>query len=159
MTELGDLYYNGLGVAVNKQKALELYKEAADNGDENAIKTLEKIKTLSSATKSDGCFITTAVCNSFRKSDDCYELTMFRAFRDNWLKKQSDGHQLIAQYYAIAPKIVESINKSTNAAKIYLNIWNKYLKPCLSYIEQGRNEQCKSVYVQMVQDLYKKYMN
>lgn len=159
MTALGDLYYNGLGVAVNKQKALELYKEAADNGDENAIKTLEKIKTLSSATKSDGCFITTAVCNSFRKSDDCYELTMFRAFRDNWLKKQSDGHQLIAQYYAIAPKIVESINKSTNAAKIYLNIWNKYLKPCLSYIEQGRNEQCKSVYVQMVQDLYKKYMN
>lgn len=159
MTELGDLYYNGLGVAVNKQKALELYKEAADNGDENAIKTLEKIKTVSSATKSDGCFITTAVCDSFRKPDNCYELTMFRAFRDNWLKKQTDGQQLIAQYYTIAPKIVKNIDKLVDADEIYLHIWNKYLKPCLSYIEHGKNEQCKSVYVQMVQDLYKKYLN
>ena len=159
MTELGDLYYNGLGVAVNKQKALELYKEAADNGDENAIKTLEKIKTVSSATKSDGCFITTAVCDSFHKPDNCYELTMFRAFRDNWLKKQTDGQQLIAQYYAIAPKIVKNINKLADADEIYLHIWNKYLKSCLSYIEHGKNEQCKSVYVKMVQDLYKKYLN
>lgn len=159
MTELGDLYYNGLGVAVNKQKALELYKEAADNGDENAIKTLEKIKTVSSATKSDGCFITTAVCDSFHKPDNCYELTMFRAFRDNWLKKQTDGQQLIAQYYAIAPKIVKNIDKLADADEIYLHIWNKYLKSCLSYIEHGKNEQCKSVYVKMVQDLYKKYLN
>lgn len=159
MTELGDLYYNGLGVAVNKQKAIELYKKAAENGDDNAIKTLEKIKTLSNASKSDGCFITTAVCDSFHKPDNCYELTIFRDFRDNWLQKQPDGQQLIARYYAIAPKIVENISKSTNADKIYLNIWNKYLKPCLSYIEQGRNEQCKSIYMQMVNDLYKKFMN
>ena len=84
---------------------------------------------------------------------------MFRAFRDNWLKQQSGGKELIAQYYDIAPQIVKNINRLAGAERIYLNIWNKYLKPCLSYIEQGENEQCKSVYVQMVQDLYKKYMN
>ena len=84
---------------------------------------------------------------------------MFRAFRDNWLKKQTDGQQLIAQYYAIAPKIVKNIDKLADADEIYLHIWNKYLKSCLSYIEHGKNEQCKSVYVKMVQDLYKKYLN
>ena len=29
------------------------------------------------------CFVTTAVCDSFGKSDDCFELTTFRNFRDN----------------------------------------------------------------------------
>ena len=159
MTVLGNIYYTGFGVNVNKQKALELYKKAAEKGNDSAIKTLEKIKNQSNTTSSDGCFITTAVCDSFHKPDNCYELTMFRAFRDNWLKKQSDGKELIAKYYAIAPEIVNNINKFADADKIYLNIWRKYLKPCLSYIEQGKNEQCKSVYMQMVNDLYKKFIN
>lgn len=44
---------------------------------------------------SSGCYITTAVCGSFGKSDDCYELTMFRDFRDSWLRRQEDGKEII----------------------------------------------------------------
>ena len=65
----------------------------------------------SSSRKSGGCFITSAVCDSFGKPDDCYELTTFRNFRDNWLSTQPDGKNLIAQYYEIAPKIVAEIDK------------------------------------------------
>ena len=28
------------------------------------------------------CYITTATCEEYGKSDNCYELTMFRSFRD-----------------------------------------------------------------------------
>lgn len=151
MKKLANIYENGsLGVKANKARANQWYQKAADAGDKESIEKLNN---------DDGCFITTAVCNSFHKPDNCYELTMFRAFRDNWLKKQSDGKELIAKYYAIAPEIVNNINKFADADKIYLNIWRKYLKPCLSYIEQGKNEQCKSVYMQMVNDLYKKFIN
>lgn len=151
MKRLAMIYENGsLGEKVDKVEANKWYKKVVEAGNKEAIEKLNK---------SDGCFITTAVCDSFHKPDDCYELTMFRAFRDNWLKQQSGGKELIAQYYDIAPQIVKNINKLAGADKIYLNIWDKYLEPCLSYIEQGKNEQCKSIYVQMVQDLYKKYMN
>ena len=107
--------------------------------------------------KRSGCFITTAVCDTFNKPDDCHELTAFRNFRDNWLANQEDGASLIQKYYAIAPAIVEKINSLPNARAIYLAIWDEYLKPCLSYIEQKNFLACKQKYIQMVESLAEKY--
>lgn len=104
------------------------------------------------------CFITTAVCNNFGKADDCYELTTFRNFRDNWLINQSDGKSLINEYYEIAPKIVNKINQLTNSNEIYQSIWTNYLKPCLSFIENGDNQNCKNLYVDMVKNLREKVL-
>ncbi|GHU54664.1 hypothetical protein FACS1894132_09650 [Clostridia bacterium] len=58
-----------------------------------------------------GCYITTAVCTSLEKPDDCYELTLLRNFRDTFLKNQPDGETLIKPYYEDAPRIVDKINK------------------------------------------------
>ena len=102
---------------------------------------------------SGGCYITTAVCESLHKPDDCYELNAFRSFRDNWLKKQVDGESLIADYYEIAPLIVTKINNLPNATQIYKFIWQKYLNPCLKLIENGDNQTCKNLYVKMVKIL------
>jgi len=104
------------------------------------------------------CFITTAVCDSFGKADDCYELTAFRNFRDKWLALQSDGKNLIAEYYEVAPKIVEKINSLTNSAEIYKNIWSDYLQNCLKSIEVGDNVNCKKIYVEMVNALKEKFL-
>lgn len=103
------------------------------------------------------CFITTAVCESFGKPDDCFELTTFRKFRDVYLAAQPDGKSLIAEYYAIAPRIVQNINKRADSAQIYKDIWKKYLAPCLSFIQSGDNLACKNKYVEMVRELKKKY--
>ena len=105
-----------------------------------------------------GCFITTAVCDSFGKADDCYELTAFRNFRDKWLALQADGKNLIAEYYEVAPKIVEKINSLSNSAEIYKNIWRDYLSACLKSIEVGNNENCKKIYVEMVNTLKEKFL-
>ena len=134
------LYEDGKGgVNKDKQKAKELYAEA------------EKYKPK----KKSGCFITTAVCDNAGKADDCYELTMFRSFRDNWLASQPDGESLINEYYRIAPKIVNEINQLRNAKEIYQQIWNEYLQPCLSFIETGNYLECESKYVEMVHKLAK----
>ncbi|MBR0261741.1 MAG: hypothetical protein IJQ85_08115 [Selenomonadaceae bacterium] len=103
------------------------------------------------------CFVTTAVCGSFNKPDDCYELTAFRKFRDTWLAAQPDGKSLIAEYYAIAPRIVANINSLADAKKIYKNIWQEYLEPCLNFIKRGDNLSCKNKYVEMVRELKKIY--
>lgn len=106
---------------------------------------------------SSGCFITSAVCESFGKPDDCYELTAFRTFRDSWLKDQPGGEALIEEYYRIAPGIVSQIDSQPDRQAIYQSIWETYLVPCLRYIESEQFEQCKQSYESMVNDLKERY--
>lgn len=101
-----------------------------------------------------GCYITTAVCEEYGKPDDCYELTTFRNFRDNWLKNQPDGKALISRYYETAPAIVEQINRQPNREEILQGLNENYLSKCLTYIEAGDNEKCKDLYVSMMNHLF-----
>jgi len=103
------------------------------------------------------CFITTACCETMDLPDDCYELTAFRNFRDNWLINQGDGKLLIREYYKIAPEIIRTINAGESPKDVYSEIWNKHLKICLSYIEEGEFEKCKDSYTNMVEHLKRKY--
>lgn len=108
--------------------------------------------------KDGGCFITTAVCDNFGKADDCYELTKFREFRDKWLINQYDGKFLIEKYYTIAPIIVTKINQLNNSNEIYNLIWQKYLNPCLSFIENKKYKECKNLYISMMNTLKKDFL-
>ena len=126
-------------------------------GTKGAEDLMNKLES-SASTDSDGCFITTAVCDNFGKPDDCYELSVFRSFRDNWLSCQPNGKKLIEEYYSIAPQIVEKINLLPNSKEIYHSIWKQYLKKCLLYIEQERFSKCMNIYVDMVRTLKEKYI-
>ncbi|HEX3021445.1 MAG TPA: CFI-box-CTERM domain-containing protein [Lachnospiraceae bacterium] len=99
------------------------------------------------------CFITTAVCDSLAMPDNCYELEAFRAFRDNYLLSQEGGEALVKEYYEIAPILVSKINIHGDRQYIYKNLWNDYLKECLSYIEKNDFEHCKEQYISMVNSL------
>ena len=99
------------------------------------------------------CFITTAVCSYLGKSDDCYELTTLRRFRDGWLAKQNNGLDLIQEYYSIAPQIVDAINASEKKDQTYTHIWEDYIKPCITLIELSAYETCKDLYMKMVREL------
>lgn len=149
---IGDLYYYGRGVIRNYHEAKKWYQKSAAQGNKSGIEKLNKVQE-----KISGCFITTAVCTSLNKGDDCYELTMFRRFRDNWLINKDDGNYLIEEYYKIAPTIVAHINTLESSSIIYRQIWEVYLKPCLRYLEKNENESCKELYVNMVNTLKNRY--
>ena len=167
LNSIGNLYANGLGVKQDYQEAMNWYQKAMEQGSDTAKENLARLqgKLSNPAAKTDaetkkkssGCFITTAVCQSFDKPDDCYELTMFRRFRDNWLTKQPDGEALIAEYYAITPAIVSRIDGLAHAADIYQQIWQQYLSPCLRHLEQGEYKACRERYIAMVRTLKTKY--
>lgn len=105
------------------------------------------------------CFITTAVCQELGKPDDCEELTAFRAFRDGYLAAQPDGEALIREYYNIAPGIVTCINTCSDRHASYARIREQYLEPCYNDLLHGRNESCKTRYVQMVRELEREYLS
>lgn len=155
---VGWSYLIGKAVAANEDTARYYFNLAVQNGynttgGQFAGKALEAMNQHKQNQNSGGCFITTAVCNSFGKTDDCYELTTFRKFRDTWLAAQPDGKSLIEEYYSIAPRIVDEINKLADSAQIYKNIWQKYLAPCLEFIRSGDNLSCKEKYIEMVREL------
>ena len=142
------------------QNALRSEQATIRDDAQQTLQAIRESETRNNNNNSNNndCFITTAVCDSFGKADDCYELMMFRNFRDKWLANQSDGKVLIDEYYSIAPAIVNKINKLANASEIYKNIWNKYLKLCLSHIECKNFSECKRVYVSMVNNLKNIYL-
>ena len=138
--KLGKCYEEGLGVTLNKKKALKLYKLAADQGLIRA-----KIKL-----KKENCFITTAVCNHYKRPDDCYELNLLRWYRDTWLVDQDNGSSLISEYYCIAPEIVDKINDSDNSRDIYRYLEEKYIRRCISLIESKEYSFAKEHYIEMI---------
>lgn len=108
--------------------------------------------------KSDsGCFITTAVMTALGKDDDCVELQTMRAVRDNWLAKQSDGPQLIEEYYRIAPGIVAAIDILPERGKVYADIYSQWLAPCLEAVSRQEYEEAKALYTDMVRTLRSRY--
>lgn len=114
-------------------------------------------KQINSGFKRKFCYITTAVCETFGKPDDCYELNLFRSYRDNYLLKREDGEVIVHEYYDLAPTIVKHINKRKDSRKIYQEIWDTYLSPCLTMIENGENEACMELYIDMVREMQRRY--
>ncbi len=103
------------------------------------------------------CYITTAVCVYQNKPDDCYELTLLRSFRDDYLLRTPEGEAMVREYYDVAPSIVKHIGQHTDAPQIYEDIWQSYLLPCIHLIEQKQYAQCVDLYKQMVYDLKERY--
>lgn len=104
-----------------------------------------------------GCFITTATLEKKGVNEDnCFELQEFRRLRDTYV--QPNFPHYITEYYEVAPKIVERINKLENNAELFSNIWNNYLKDCLLYTTNNNLEEATKIYKKMVDDLKKEYL-
>lgn len=83
---------------------------------------------------SGSCYLTTACMRYFQEKfdDNCYELSVLRWFRDNFVTKEDIEH-----YYEVAPIIVEIINKEEQSGVIYDYIYNNIVNYCVEQIEQG----------------------
>lgn len=90
-----------------------------------------------SSSSSGGCYLTTACIKARGLGDKCYELETLRSFRDGWMARQSDGMTFIKEYYAIAPKIVDSINSLPNADDIWNSLYST-IAECVCLIGNGK---------------------
>lgn len=140
-------------------QAMKIHFEHIADNDYIIPKQREAVQNASGNKSNSGCFITSATFAALRGTDDGYELTMFRKFRDGFLASEPDGQELIESYYSIAPRVVNAIDARSNAELIYNDIYNSYLGKCLQYIESGRLMECKQLYIEMVNSLSKKYLS
>ncbi len=105
------------------------------------------------------CYITTAVCRYQGKADDCYELTTLRDYRDSYLMKSQEGRALVEEYYELAPRLVMTMHMLPQEEDLYQNLYRDYLLPCLHMIEDGKNEECKKLYMDMVLGLKERFVS
>ena len=81
-----------------------------------------------------GCYLTTACMKHYLNNfdDNCYELSVLRWFRDNFVSEEDIKH-----YYTTAPYIVEGIEKEDNKDIVYDYIYDNVVDYCVTAIENG----------------------
>lgn len=97
---------------------------------------------------SGGCYLTSACVEAKGLSDNCYELSTLRKFRDGYLASSESGKEDIKEYYDVAPRIVSNIKKRPDAIRIFEKIYKELVLPCVKLIETGENEQARQHYCQ-----------
>lgn len=109
---------------------------------QNRMEMIEEVKS------SRGCFITTAICEHRELPDDNEILNTFRAFRDKQMTSDFDK-ELIDEYYARAPEMVDVLNKRDDKDKIISWLNDEFLMPAYLLIKNHNYTAAKAVYVCM----------
>lgn len=90
----------------------------------NLFSLIESIKIeRQQQDKSKGCYIATAVYNSY----DCPQVWTLRRFRDYYLMNRMLGKLFVRVYYLISPKIVQMFGEKKWFNKIFRVILNKFI--------------------------------
>lgn len=100
------------------------------------------------------CYLTTACMMHFQEyfDDNCYELSVLRWFRDNFVTKEDIDH-----YYSIAPVIVEEIDKESKSEILYDYIYDNIVDYCVKKIENGEYIDAYNRYKASILILEEKY--
>ena len=101
------------------------------------------------------CYLTTACMKHYLNNfdDNCYELSLLRWFRDNFVSKEDIEH-----YYLVAPLIVAEINKEQKNNIVYDYIYDNIIDACVEAIEQCDYEFAYSRYKNSIIALEEHYV-
>lgn len=150
-------------IAPNEIKSLGFYQLPRGSDNEiswtfEAFEAHEETEGFScTSSHEDDCYITTAMCRDTGKPDDCAELQSLRKYRDEVMLNDSDGRNLIKEYYLKAPKIVSLINQEPNHYQIYQMLRERYITPAANAADAGENAKVLELYKAMVESLSQKY--
>lgn len=101
------------------------------------------------------CYLTTACMLRYLNNfdDNCYELSVLRWFRDNFVSKEDIKH-----YYKTAPMIVEAIEKEEHKDIIYNYIYDNVVDACVDAIENGDYDFAYNRYKESILSLEQTYL-
>lgn len=94
----------------------------------------------------DKCFITSACVFARGLPDDCDELIILRAFRDNYIMNVPGGPELIREYYEVAPGIVDRILESKESEHILGSLYEELVVPSVRLILDGKYQEALTHY-------------
>lgn len=156
-TEKSSVFVNKINGVLQDRDVVdgfEYLRREENNGKDG--KYIFNFKKKSSSSDS-SCFITTAVCSSLKKPDDCDELMAMRWLRDKLRVEDSDMSALIEEYYRVAPLVVKKIDNSAEASAVYRQLWEKSISKIYNNIKEKDYHDAKLGYISMLEDLCVRY--
>ena len=85
-----------------------------------------------------GCVLTTACVRALGADDDCHELQMFRAMRDNYLRRVPGGQARIDDYYRTAPIVIAAVEISPDPRSAWREIYSDLVAPAVHLVDEGQ---------------------
>ena len=143
-------YYDRDTYGNEKHSTVHVTSDLNENWDK-IEKDINGHKTTSSGS---GCYLTTACMENAKENfdDNCYELTILRWFRDNFVSEQD-----IAHYYQTAPIIVNAIDRENDSNRIYKQIYQEVIAKCVNAIENENYDFAYERYQNSILALEEKY--
>ena len=170
MHSLAEIYYEGRGsVAQDLNKAEKwasrtVEKEPGVPAYRNLLEEIQKANgtyqekiVIDASPSSSNCFITTAVCGSLNKPDDCDELMTMRWYRDKLKAEDPVMAELIKEYYRVAPLVVKKIDETSEAPMVYRQLWDNSVSKIYQDIKAKEYYQAKLQYMSMLEELCMRY--
>lgn len=105
-----------------------------------------------------GCYITTACVEQQGLPDDCMELQTLRKYRDILIQDDDDFRSKVLEYYRKAPLIIQEIEKTESSTEIYDSLYHDMIQPCVSYLNEGKMDAAKSIYLNSYENLARRYL-
>ncbi len=103
---------------------------------------------------SEGCFITTAVCQHVGLDDNCFELTQLRQFRDTYMATDNQRQQAVHHYYLMAPSLCQKLTP-----KQHMKLYWGYILPCALLASCKLNALTYRHYQNMMTHLQQKFIS
>jgi hypothetical protein len=102
--------------------------------------------------RSKKCFISTAACSALGLPDDCDELATLRWYRDAILLPSEPGRREVEAYYAVAPSIVEAINRRPDCRRVYEGLYWQYIRTAVDAIRECRHGEAYALFKELVRE-------
>lgn len=165
LVELGTVHTRLFGPGTNAEERLWIKKNILRKKGDDLTWTASFAEGIGEALKSAPdkkglpCFLTTACTQYMGLPDDCEALTTLRAFRDGYISKLKDGPAMIAEYYRIAPEIVQGIYARPEAeADWHWSSIYEIIRSCVDAIQNEHNNFAYESYKSMVLHLKEQFI-
>ncbi|MCM1009082.1 MAG: hypothetical protein NC485_14435 [Ruminococcus flavefaciens] len=104
-----------------------------------------------------GCYISTACIKAKGFSDDCFELSILRKYRDKLVEEDTEIRRVVKEYYNAAPKLIAVINRQPDKQRIYEYIYDNLVVLSIKYLIEEDYQRAVAQYRKIYEELKKKY--
>lgn len=102
------------------------------------------------------CYITTIVCDILKFDDNHSVLQTLRTFRNEVMQKKDEYREMLYEYDSIGPQIATHIKNDyelSGSNELAVNLYNFYLLPVASAVENKDYSNAVQRYQEMTEDL------
>lgn len=129
-----------------------------DKGWHDGVKDQGSSGSSSGGSSGGLCFISTACVVAKGLPDDCLELRTLRNFRDGFVRNLPQGQEIVQDYYATAPRIVQAIAARQGSDAVYTNLYTRLVERSVALIQAGKLQQAFANYQGIVRELKEQYL-